>query len=131
MTDKEILAELKKSYEYLYDIRENGCFDHCNGQMKQNINLLDNTMNNIEKIYEDFYKTLDLKDLIVPKEIFNDIDDIIVVSSCVNGDYDIYNKDNFVIGNYIDFITCGDLDYYWYYDEKFIDNYLYDYFNNK
>ena len=24
MTDKEILAELKRSYEYLYDIRENG-----------------------------------------------------------------------------------------------------------
>ena len=64
MTDKELLAELKKSYEYLYDIRENGCFDHCTGQMEQNIDLLDNTINNIEKIYEDFYKTLDLEDLI-------------------------------------------------------------------
>lgn len=128
MTDKEILAELKKSYEYLYDIRENGCFDHCTGQMEQNIDLLDNTINNIRKIYEDFYKTLDLEDLIVPREIFGNM---IVVGGCVNGDYDIYDKDNFVIGNYIDFITCEDLDYYWYYDEKFIDNYLYDYFNNK
>ena len=119
MTDKEILAELKKSYEYLYDIRENGCFDHCNGQMEQNIDLLDNTINNIEKIYEDFYKTLDLEDLIVPKEIFGNI---IVVSGYVNGDYDIYDKDNFVIGNYIDFITCEDLEYYWYDDKKFIND---------
>ena len=119
MTDKEILAELKKTYEYLYDIRENGCFDHCTGQMEQNINLLDNTINNVEKIYKDFYKTLDLKDLIVPKKIF---DNIIVISSCVSGDYDIYNKDNFVMGNDIDFITCGDLDYYWYNDEKFIND---------
>ena len=32
MTNKEILAELKRSWEYLYDIRENGCIDHCTGQ---------------------------------------------------------------------------------------------------
>ena len=119
MTDKEILAELKKSYEYLRDIRENGCFDHCMGQMEQNIDLLDNTINNIEKIYEDFYKTLDLEDLIVPREIFGNI---IVISGCVSGDYDIYDKDNFVIGNYIDFITCEDLEYYWYDDKKFIND---------
>ena len=37
MTNKEILAELKKCYEYLYDIRENGCIDHCNGQMEKHL----------------------------------------------------------------------------------------------
>ena len=37
MTNKEILAELKRSYEYLRDIRENGSIDHCNGQMKDNL----------------------------------------------------------------------------------------------
>ena len=40
MTNKEILAELKISYENLRDIRENGCIDHCNGQMKDNIDKL-------------------------------------------------------------------------------------------
>ena len=40
MTNKEILAELKMSYEYLRDIRENGCIDHCCGQMKYNIDKL-------------------------------------------------------------------------------------------
>ena len=44
MTDKEILAELKKSYEYLRDIRENGCYDHCSGQMETNIDKLDNIL---------------------------------------------------------------------------------------
>ena len=41
MTNKEILAELKRSYEYLRDIRENGSIDHCSGQMKDNLDKLD------------------------------------------------------------------------------------------
>ena len=63
MTNKEILAELKRSYEYLRDIRENGCIDHCTGQMEENISKLDNALSNIEDIYYDFYKTLDKEEL--------------------------------------------------------------------
>ena len=64
MTDKEILAELKRSWEYLYDIRENGCIDHCTGQMKKNlIDKLEVAKYNIEDIYYEFYKTLNKEDL--------------------------------------------------------------------
>lgn len=118
MTDRELLAQLKKSYEYLYDIRENGCNDHCVGQLEyDNIKRLDYVLKEIDNIYSTFYKTLDLEDLIVPKKIF---DNIITIGSYVDRDYDIYTKDNFVMGNDIDIISCGDLDYCWYNDKKFI-----------
>ena len=51
MTDKEILAELKISYENLRDIRENGCIEHCNGQRKDNVDKLNKAIENISDIY--------------------------------------------------------------------------------
>ena len=104
MTNKEILAELKISYENLRDIRENGCIDHCNGQMKDNVDKLDKAINYIEDIYYDFYKTLDKETLKIDKTILNN---------------DIYEKNGNV--DSIDCITCGDLEYYWYNDRKFLD----------
>ena len=71
MTDKEILAELKISYENLRDIRENGCINHCDGQMKDNVDKLDKAINYIEDIYYDFYKTLDKETLKIDKTILN------------------------------------------------------------
>lgn len=111
MYDKEILAELKCSYEYLQDIRENGCSDHCGGQMKENISKLDNVLSNIEDIYYDFYKTLNREDLRVKKR--EDCDNSrVYISRCVTGDYEIdespYN------------LSCMELGYYWYKDTKFI-----------
>ena len=52
MTDKEILAELKRSYEYLIDIRENGSIDHCSGQMKDNLDKLNEAHNLAQKAYD-------------------------------------------------------------------------------
>ena len=116
MTDKEILAELKISYENLRDIRENGCIDHCNGQMKDNIDKLNKAIDYIEDIYYDFYKTLDKETLKIDKTILNND---IYICGCVDGDYDIYEKNGNV--DSIDCITCGDLEYYWYNDRKFLD----------
>ena len=116
MTDKEILAELKMSYEYLQDIRENGCIDHCNGQMEHNVDKLDKAINYIEDIYYDFYKTLDKETLKIDKTILNND---IYICGCVDGDYDIYEKNGNV--DSVDCITCGDLEYYWYNDRKFLD----------
>lgn len=113
MTDKEILAELKKSYEYLVDIRENGCADHCTGQMENNINLLEQSISNIENIYYDFYKTLDKEDLRV-KSLEKGNNNKVYISRCVDGDYEI--------GKDLDSVTCGDLDYYWYDDNDFLDD---------
>ena len=112
MTNKEILAELKRSYEYLRDIRENGCIDHCSGQMEDDINKLDNAISNIADIYYDFYKTLDKEDLRV-QSLERKVDgDKVYICRCVDGDYEV--------GKDLNCMNCFDLDYFWYDDEDFI-----------
>ena len=113
MTDKEILAELKISYENLRDIRENGCIDHCNGQMKNNTDKLDKAINYVKDIYYDFYQTLDKEDLRV-KSLEHKVDgDKIYICRCVDGDYEV--------GKELHCMTCCDLDYFWYEDSDFLD----------
>ena len=112
MTDKEILAELKISYENLRDIRENGCIDHCNGQMKDNVDKLNKAISYIEDIYYDFYKTLDKEDLrveLLEKKVDGDK---VYICRCVDGDYEV--------GKDLSCMNCFDLDYFWYEDEDFI-----------
>ena len=112
MTNKEILAELKISYENLRDIRENGCIDHCNGQMKDNIDKLNKAIDYIADIYYDFYKTLNKEDLRV-KSLEHKVDgDKVYICRCVDGDYEV--------GKDLSCMTCFDLDYFWYEDEDFI-----------
>lgn len=120
MTDKEILAELKKSYEYLYDIRENGCADHCCGQInnKETINALDIAKHNIAEAYYDFYKTLSKEELRV-----EDLEDNfkkeykVYIAGDVSYDYEfIYSEDD------VEMVSCADMGYYWYNDNKFLDN---------
>lgn len=113
MTDKEILAELKKSYEYLQDIRENGCNDHCGGQMNSNINLLEQAIDNISTLYGDFYKTLDIEQLRV-KQLEYDSNRV-YISDCVDGDYKEVNNTHEEV-----YFTCGDVDYYWYDENDFV-----------
>ena len=115
MTDKEILAELKRSYEYLYDIRENGCIDHCKGQMKDNIDKLELAKSYIEDIYYDFYKTLNKEDLRVKSLEHKVGGDKVYICRCVNGDYEV--------GEELNCMTCCDLEYYWYEDRDFLDEY--------
>ena len=115
MTNKEILAELKISYENLRDIRENGCIDHCSGQMEENISKLDNAISNVEDIYYDFYKTLDKEDLRV-KSLEHKVDgDKVYIARNVDGDYEV--------GEELHCMTCCDLEYYWYEDSDFLDEY--------
>ena len=112
MTNKEILAELKRSYEYLRDIRENGCIDYCSGQMEENISKLDNAISNVEDVYYDFYKTLDKEDLRVRQLERKTNKDKVYISRCVDGDYEV--------GKDLSCMNCFDLDYFWYEDEDFI-----------
>ena len=115
MTNKEILAELKISYEKLRDIRENGCIDHCSGQMRDNIDKLDKAINYIEDIYYDFYQTLDKEDLRV-KSLEHKVDgDKVYIARNVDGDYEV--------GEELHCMTCCDLEYYWYEDSDFLDEY--------
>ena len=118
MTDKEILAELKRSYEYLRDIRENGSIDHCSGQMKDNLDKLDESINNIADIYSDFYKTLNLESLRV-KKLEDGEDYKVYIGSDIDTDYivsDINTKESY--DRY--YITCEDVSYYWYEDYTFL-----------
>lgn len=111
MSDKEILAELKKSYEYLTDIRENGAFDHCNGQLnKEMSDMINIARKNIEDVYFIFYKTLNKEDLRV-KSLEDD--EKVYIASSVDGDYEV-GKDSYNM-------TCVDANYYWYNDNDFID----------
>lgn len=114
MTNKEILAELKISYENLRDIRENGCVDHCNGQMEKHlIDKLEVAKSNIEDIYYEFYKTLNKKDLRV-KSLEDKVDgDKVYIARNVDGDYEV--------GEDLSCMSCFDLDYFWYEDEDFLD----------
>ena len=120
MTDKEILAELKRSYEYLVDIRENGSVDNCSGQMKDNLDKLDETINNIADIYSDFYKTLDLESLRV-KKLEDSEDYNIYIGNYVDADYVVYNVNTKEIYDTYN-ITSGDVSYYWYEDYGFLND---------
>ena len=120
MTDKEILAELKKSYEYITDIRENGCVDHCCGQINniESIKALDSIRNNIEKVYYDIYKTISKEELRVEDLEDNFKEEYkVYIAGDVSFDYEfVYNKDD------VEMVSCADMDYYWYNDYNFLDN---------
>ena len=115
MTNKEILGQLKQSYEYLYDITENGNQAHCGGQLnKELIDKLEIAMKQLEETYYDFRKTLydDECMIIINEETY-------FIGHCVNEDYsELYDEEN---GNWV-YVTCGDLDYCWYEDKEFLEN---------
>ena len=112
MTNREILAELKQSWEYLYDITENGSELHCNGQAKKYlIAHLEKAKNEIEFVYAKFYDTLDNKDVLVEKRD----DEKIFISNDVSGDY------IGVCGIEEYYLTSADMyEYKWWKDEEFI-----------
>ena len=119
MTNKEILAQLKKSYEYLTDIRENGCADHCNGQLEMGIDKLDQAISNLEDIYGDFCNSLN-EDLVISGKLNFFEDDTknirkILIDKDISGGYEIVlnNGDS-------EYVTCEDVEYKWYEDEDFL-----------
>lgn len=119
MTNKEILAQLKKSYEYLTDIRENGCADHCNGQLEMGIDKLDQAISNLEDIYRDFCNSLN-EDLVISGKLNFFKDDSknirkILIDKDISGGYEIVfnNGDS-------EYVTCEDVGYKWYEDEDFL-----------
>ena len=104
MSDKEILAELKQSYEYLTDIRENGCADHCNGQLNRDmIDMLNIAKKNIEDLYFEFYKTLNKEELRV-KDLEDD--EKVYIARNIDGDYEV--------GEDLEGMTCAEAGYCWY-----------------
>ena len=118
MTDKEILAELKIAYENINDIRENGCADHCNGQLSYNcIERLNRIKEDLEFIYWSVYRKIDKKELEITIYNGNKLYYNGYVSDSVNGDYVSYDENEDAI-----YKTCEDLSYYWYEDKYFLES---------
>ena len=118
MTDREILAELKKSYNYLSDIRENGCMDHNEGQLSNLYSKeLDSIIDKIDDIYINFYDILDLDSIKIPEDRI-DLDDgerYCCISRDISGDYEIVLDDGDS-----SYCSCLDVDYTWYDDKDFL-----------
>ena len=114
MTNKEILSELKKSYEYINDIRENGCVDHCSGQLDiKKASKLDTIKYDMACLYEEFYKEImNFEDFKIEKNGY-----LGYVSDDISCDYMSYDDRKGIYYN-----TCEDLNYYWYEDRDFIEN---------
>lgn len=109
MTNKEILAELKKSYEYLYDIRENGCYDHCDEQLDMNSAIrLENAMNEIAEVYDSLRTTMSDEEcsLKIKGRYY-------LIGHTISEDYNIAGEDIY--------ISCADVDYYWYEDVDYLE----------
>ena len=101
MTDKEILAELKRSYHYLVDIYENADMEQLSKDDKRSIDIATDYLANI---YDKVYKNTK-EDLICKNKL--------KVGNNIVADYS--SEDN-------DFILSVDLEdgYKWWEDNKFI-----------
>ena len=101
MTDKEILAELKRSYYYLVDIYENADMEQLTRDDKQTI---DRITDKLSEIYGKVYKNTK-EDLMCKNKL--------KVGNDIVADY--LAEDN-------DFILSADLEdgYKWWEDDKFI-----------
>lgn len=112
MTNKEMLAEFKISYEYLADIYENE-FEQLESDERKEI---DNILEKIDDIYFKLWnrvfasETAD-EDLIIEE---ND-EETIMIGQCASADYSVQNKKT---GEFDEntILTCGDLGRYWYYE---------------
>ena len=100
MNELEILANLNQVYVVLIDI---------NISVKINFNF-DTTINELEKAYHKTYEKLSIKE---PEKLLafdNYYDNQYFISDTLFVDYfDSNNRP----------VTCGDINYYWYVDEKF------------
>lgn len=106
MTNKEVLAELRKSYIYMEDLINNAeITDEAKKDLKKVCKI-------IEKTYYDVYRELDLEEVeIVYKKEF-----IGVICEDVWYDYMAYNEEEEE-----EYYTCADIGYYWYEDKDFLE----------
>lgn len=120
MTNKEILAELKIAYENLRDIRENGCSDHCNGQLDyKKINMLETMLKDISRLYYEFYRETDKQELEINYFANEEPYYCGYIADDISYDYLSYNRDD--SGEEI-YNTCEDIGYYWYEDKEFLNS---------
>lgn len=107
MTDKEILGELKGSYEYLYDILENSNFDQLDNEQKEKLRKAKNI---IEDIYEEVFEATS-EDIRIKEE------DNLVIAETPSADYYDTLYETFVVK--ADVIKNGK-EYEWWKDIDFL-----------
>lgn len=111
MSNKEILSELKICYELLNDIYDNGKqkFD------EKEVLEIRNIREQIDELYFRLWNTNfangNEKDLIIKE----DDKEVIMIGQSASTDYSIQDKESGEFDR--NYITCGDLDYYWYWEE--------------
>lgn len=118
MTDKEILAELKVAYENISDIRENGCIDHCDGQLDySNIERLNRIKEDLIDLYWNIYREIDNEELRI--DIWRNGKPYYCgfISDDISYDYMSYDENG-----ERDYTTCEELEIYWYEDRGFLKN---------
>ena len=100
MNDKEILSELKICYELLTDINDNE-YKQIKHEDKLEIRRI---IDSLAYIYDDIRTEMsdDECEINIKGETY-------LIGHTISEDYNIPNED--------DYITCGDLDYYWYWEE--------------
>lgn len=113
MTDKEILADLKKSYDNLIDIIDNN--EIYDSSFDESIHSLNKMTSKLANIYSDVYKGIDKEELIYSKNQ----DGKIYISDDISAEYmQLTGKDS---ANYFSNLSDTDFDK-WEYNEDFIMN---------
>lgn len=111
MTNKEILAELKISYENLNDIRENSY----NKLTEEQRSTIKNCINELSIVYSDFRETLSDEECMINLKDRGTF----YIGNCISEDYsELYDSKN----NCTYWVTCLNLDYFWYEDMNFLKN---------
>lgn len=119
MTNKELLAELKVCYELLNDIREN----HEGRFTIEEENIIYNMEEQIDDLYSKVYGDTinsEYKDELKIKTK-QEFDSDIIIADNVYTDYNFVKKGTFEVEkdkyNEMEFTTCEDIGYNWYFDE--------------
>ena len=114
MTNREILSELKQSYEYISDIDSNE-YEQLTKEEKDKLTKIEYLL---DDIYGGLYERLEEDEKRV-KSLEKEQDEKVYISDDISGDY-ISDINNDII-----YFTYQDTDdyYCWYKDEKYLDDY--------
>lgn len=119
MTNKEILGELKKSWEYMNDIKDNNA-NQLTEKEKEGIKTI---MSSLYDIYDGLYNRImkeNSDELYTRRTIFGNE---IYIGDNITTDYSVRNMETLNITNkveFVDILSCGDINYCWYEDRNFL-----------
>ena len=117
MTNMEILGELKQSWEYMNDIKDNNA-NQLTEKEKEGIKTI---MSSLYDIYDGLYNRImkeNSNELYTRRTIFGNE---IYIGDNIATDYSVRNMEILDITNkveFVDILSCEDINYYWYKDKE-------------